>query len=252
MITIETIKLKKEPDHFCEYLTHWTGRKKSPKEAFEILEIIVSSLELKFTRNLVSFPDLNEKVSGSMICFTETPLNQSRIHCQNYGHIGISFNKQALIEYGANPVLYLSKNRESNQKVLTNLIFFRSSDLKNEEKVNFNWFSSMLQPYNMEPENEKHLAEYYEKEWRISGRLLPYFYIEDEEKRFGKFNEYNFQGNIISKPSIDPKIADETFFLKFQKEIIERIIVPKDYKEKAMELMSKNNLDCILTIIEEN
>jgi len=46
-----------------------------------------------------------------MICFTDTPIRQSKDTCIRYGYFGMSFNKAKMIEHGANPVLYLTDNR---------------------------------------------------------------------------------------------------------------------------------------------
>jgi len=52
----------------------------------------------------------NEMFEANVICFCDIPLFEMRIHINKYSPFGLSFRKSFLVEKGANPVLYISKN----------------------------------------------------------------------------------------------------------------------------------------------
>ncbi|KIC89838.1 abortive infection system antitoxin AbiGi family protein [Flavihumibacter sp. ZG627] len=174
-----------------------------------------------------------------MICFTDTPIKQSADHCSRYNYFGISFNKEAMIEYGANPVLYLVDNRQPHQGGLNEI---RPRD--NEQLGLVKWIDSMLQPYDTKQFSDGNWAEFYEREWRIN-RILPFDWTATAELLKGSHKEYAFEGTIR-------KVKDaEEFYLPFNKSIIENIIAPLSYKARARKLIKDNNLDCELILIEE-
>jgi len=238
------IKLSKKPNHINEFLTHWTGRNREDSIAFDNLSKIVDSGELKFSSHKISFPSSTYTISGQMICFTDTPVKQSIDHCNRYNYFGVSFNKAELIEYGANPVLYLVDNRQKHQDIVQDIRPF-----ENEKRSLVSWVSSILQPYDSKQFANDNWAEFYEREWRIV-RILPYPWINTAEKFQGPFNEYSFKGNIriVNK---NTKPGDEEFFLAFDKKIIENIIVPLNYKDRGRDLIKRNNLQCELIIIDK-
>lgn len=233
------IKLAKNPNHINKYLTHWTGRNKSRIEAFDNLSKIVNSCELKFSGNRISFPSTDLTINMQMICFTDTPIKQSADHCSRYNYFGISFNKEAMIEYGANPVLYMVDNRQPHQDAINEI-----RPPGNEHLGLVKWIDSMLQPYDTKQFSESNWAEFYEREWRIN-RILPFDWITTAEHLNGSFNEFAFEGKIRKV-----KDADE-FYLPINKAIIENIIAPLSYKARARKLIKDNNLDSELILIEE-
>lgn len=243
------ISFNDRPEHISEYLTHWTGRDKSNDGAFKTLKIIIETNELKFSSNLVSFPDNINTVTNLMICFTDTPIKHSKEHCNKYGSFGISFNKDKLINYGANPVLYLMDNRKSYYFYLLEFTETIRIYTDNQQKLLLNWFRSVMQPYNTKPDDNKHTPEYFEREWRISGRVLPFHWLETAEKHQGKHNEYKFAGKIRRQQN-SADINDELFFLPFDTNIIENIIVPESFFNQARQLLTEQKLNCELIIIE--
>lgn len=240
--TVRQVTLKNPPDHINEFLTHWTGRKCN--DSFEILSKIVDTQELKFSPNNISFPNAEWKTTNEMICFTDTPISQSLEHCKRYGLFGISFNKKELIEYGASPVLYIVDNRREHQvyikEKLTRVIF-----PNNHTKSLLTWYDSIGQPY-----NTGEISQYAEREWRII-RILPYASIKLQEETRGPFNEYPFKGTI-RRNEISKQPIKEDFFLKFHKNLIENIIVPKSHIEEGKELLKRNGLDCELIVINND
>ncbi len=225
---IEEIRFVKPPAHINEYLTHWTGsNQKDQNEAFEILSKIVTTKALKFSPAQISFASDNWNVKQQMICFTDTPIKQSYDHCEVYGYFGISFNKKKLIKYGANPVFYVVDKRKPSIQLLRDIHLSR-----NNESLLFGWVQSSIQPY----------ATFYEREWRIV-RLLPFNSNPSAEKYQGPFDETYFEGEIR------PGKNEDEFFLMFNPNLIENIVVPKDYQSQAEKLITDNHLNVDLLII---
>lgn len=243
-MSIKYIDLINPPEHINQYLTHWTGRNKNDEAAFEILTKIVETLELKFNSNTISFPSAHTAISNMMICFTDTPIKQSAEHCSRYNSFGLSFNKNEFIEYGANPVLYLTDNRSNHQEFLTKIRYD-----KNREHNLISWIGSVLQPYDSKILASKNSAEFNEREWRIV-RVLPFHWLNRAIAAQGSFDEYRFKG-AIRREQKGNDINKEDFFLKFDAKTIENIIVPKHYENKGKELIDKVGLKCDLFVINK-
>jgi len=183
-------KINSMPDFISNTLTHWTGRDKTDEEAFYILEKIITTRKLLLTY-CPNYPRLapNRQLRTMMICFTDIPLNQSREQCERFGRFGIGFSKDVMISYGANPVLYTT--REMNEKVETFISLIGS--LQSEE-VDRDWKDAKLNNdvgdrYQFTSEQFYAMAElagfmqnyqysdtsidYYQREWRINYETLP-------------------------------------------------------------------------------
>lgn len=115
--------------YISKELTHFVGKGKRQEEQYSILLDILKSGVLK------TFLEQNEKyvvleckelVSSQMphgpvedmyqpqvVCFCDIPVEDLEIHMRKYGRFGLSFLKPFLIEYGANPVLYVANNSGS-------------------------------------------------------------------------------------------------------------------------------------------
>lgn len=245
---MKQIKLNKRPNHINEYLTHWTGRKKTAKQSFEILEKIVNSKKLRFSENTNSFPSSKIENKNLMICFTDTPITQSHEHCLRYNYFGISFNKKEMIDHGANPVLYLVDNRQNNQEYLHQFLMQHLFP-SNETSLLMSWFSSISQPYDTKILAHKNSAEFYEREWRLN-RILPFHWLSTSEASQGKYNEYPFKGKM-EREQIGADINRELFYLEFDPIIIENIIVPKSYEKKGQALIKRAGLKCELLVINK-
>jgi hypothetical protein len=256
---VKHIKFENPPNHINKFLTHWTGRTaKDDNEAFNRLSQIIKSRKLRFSScNNGFYYDSGKKMKGPMICFTDTPIEQSLEHCQRYNYFGISFNKEKLIECGANPVLYMVENRKQNQEVLFDFTigqgkfqnndewraihdyFYRNNELHNK----FSWFLSMTQPYKTEKVVEKGFAEYLEREWRII-RIQPLAsMLEESIKIGGNYNE-PFKSKLI--------IDNEGYScLPFDYSFIENVIVldKKEYIDKCKKLMKDVGLTCDLLVV---
>lgn len=221
--------------HINPYLTHWTGRKKSENDAFEILKLILKTQRLRFSDNSISMKGDKMKVSTSMICFTDTPILQSLEHCQVYNYFGISFNKEALIQYGANPVFYFVKPRKLNIELAN------KSRYENDNKqFHHSTLTSYFQPYKS---GKSQFPEFKEREWRIN-RLLPYDWVGET------IQEYNFKGKVIKeKRKRKTKNYTHYFYLPFRKKIIENIIVPKGYEDEIKIILEELKINCKIYVI---
>lgn len=197
------------------------------------------------------FPEVDgSKMHSTMICFTDTPLEHSLEHCQRYNYFGISFNKDEMIEMGANPVLYLVEKRKDYQKnlkkiqheVLPKKWGGFETYVPIDVRYNLSWFLSVTQPYKTLKVEEKGFAEYLEREWRII-RALPY---HNESKLI----KTNFDIKEINCEWNDKKeVLSWECYLSFNPNIIEKIIVTKGYEERARKLIKKYNLKCSLQIV---
>ena len=264
------IRFKNPPSHINKYLTHWTGRNKTDDKAFDTLCQIIRLKELRFSKCDNGFEyESGKAICNTMICFTDTPIEQSLEHCQRYNYFGISFNKEKLIECGANPVLYMVENRKSNQEFLFdfrmgeygtfNHFFYRNNELSNK----FSWFSAISQPYKTKKVVEKGFAEYLEREWRIT-RVLPSDFAKKSVETGGNYNE-NFEQEIERKMEVidtsknpchkneNNLIEREVFYLPFKNSFIENVIVldKKIYIDKCKKLMKDVGLDCKLLTVSK-
>lgn len=234
---VKRVKLLSKPNHISKFLIHWTGRGKDDRAAFETLCKIIKCCELKFGSNMTSFPNAQSTVHNTMICFTDTPIEHALEHCQRYNFFGISFKKHAMIEYGANPVLYLVDNRKIHHDAMSSFTFQNYNYL-------LTWFGAVLQPYNItDQENGSYFKE---REWRIIRKLrsspVPPFQSVKE-------NTYPFFGTIREEAKINTS-AGKDYYLKFDSSIIENIIVPTHYFKKAKEFLKTINFDCKLVVIK--
>ena len=148
------------------------------------------------------------------------------------------------MEYGANPVFYLVKNRQRHQDFMITV-----RPINNENKNLISWVNSCLQPYDTKKFSQYNWAEFYEREWRIV-RVLPSRMLDQMEQTQGKINEYPFKMKI-RRVEINENLNQDEFYLPFERSIIKNIIVPGDFDlEKARDLIQRNNLNCELLIIE--
>lgn len=242
------------PNHINKYLTHWTGREKNCEEAFITLSKIIKSKKLKLSCCDNGFEYVSgKKMSVPMICFTDTPVEQSLEHCQRYNYFGISFNKEKMIECGANPVLYMVKNRKSNQEFLIdfgmtkygsfNDFFYHNNKLRNK----LSWFSSISQPYKTKKVTSKGFAEYLEREWRIV-RVLPDTFYKNSIETGGNYSE-NFEQEI----QCEIESNEEVCYLPFEYSFIENIIILNEdkYINQCENLMKELGLTCDLVLVNK-
>ena len=108
--------------YISEELTHFVAKDES-KESKQY-----SCLVKIFHEGWLTHPPHNPDISGNLsvkllnqlsenkiynpqiICFCDIPIADIEIHWRKYSRFGISFSKSFLIQNGANPVFYISKN----------------------------------------------------------------------------------------------------------------------------------------------
>lgn len=246
---IKQIALEKNPIHINPYLTHWTGRDKTNEKALSKLKQIISNSELKFGICTTSYPKALINIKDIMICFTDTPIELSSDLCKKYNFFGISFNKEKLIQCGANPVLYIVENRKHHQEYLGDLKATNMFPYKNnQERNNIAWLLSIMQPYKTVGLEKQNFPQYLEREWRII-RVLPSKITKASILAGGDYFE-PFCPDIRSDEKIKNGEIKEIFYLKFDPLIVENIIVPISFKDEAIKLMKEKNIECELIVID--
>lgn len=234
--------------HIGTSLVHWTGRKKAPDEAYTIIDKICESQQLR-----MSFcPKYVEGAftpQTSMVCFTDIPLYLSQRHCSLFGKFGIGFNKNRLIDYGANPVLYTTRRHFDRIRSI-----FGIQDIMLEAERDREWqkqFSSIaafseeqtwalyeilgyLQEYSYHDRDHDQYVTYHQREWRLSFDCL-------ELQTSGLSNE-------VGKKSFAIENGASHRVFNFDKADIDFIVVPKSHKKEAKPLANK--LGCKLKIYE--
>lgn len=107
-------------------LTHFVGRHLNDGERFDLLIKIINDgwiLHPPFIPSISGTIGINIKasklediVTPEITCFADIPIQDLHLHMGKYSNFGLSFNKQFLVEKGANPVLYVVQN--ANDKIL--------------------------------------------------------------------------------------------------------------------------------------
>lgn len=166
-------------------LVHWTGRGQTNSDAFSALRSICDEklLRLSYCPNYVS--EGYDKKSA-MVYFTDIPLWYAKEHCRTFGKFGIGFKK--MIAYGANPALYTTGEHFSRIKRLSGLLN-RMEDLEKDrewkeevepynftedETVAFQEVTDLLQEYSYKGQDHSEYVTYYQREWRLTFRSLPF------------------------------------------------------------------------------
>lgn len=168
-------------------LVHWTGRGQTDFDALSALASICDEklLRLSYCPNYVS-EEYDKK--SAMVCFTDIPLWHAKEHCRRFGKFGIGFKKEKMIGYGANPALYTTGQHFSRIKQLSGLLE-RMEDLEKDrewkeevepynftedETVAFQEVTDFLQEYSYKSQDSSEYVTYYQREWRLTFRSLPF------------------------------------------------------------------------------
>ena len=116
-------------DYFQRFSTrvlwHFTGYKKPPEKAFEILNLILEARTLRVSEKseMVLMHTGQQRWGYPVACMCDIPFRDLRIHMIRYGQFGIAFHKRnAILNGHFNPVLYVHRN---------NVLFQKSADLLN-------------------------------------------------------------------------------------------------------------------------
>lgn len=168
-------------------LVHWTGRGQTDSAALAALTSICDEkvLRLSYCPNYASE---EYKKESAMVCFTDIPLWHAKEHCRIFGKFGIGFKKETMIGYGANPALYTTAGHFSRIKKISELLE-RMEDLEKDrewkdevepynftenETVAFQEVTDFLQEYSYKSQDPSGYVTYYQREWRLTFRSLPF------------------------------------------------------------------------------
>jgi hypothetical protein len=229
-------------------LVHWTGRDKKNPAAMKALSSICNeeALRLSYCPNYVSE---EYKAESAMVCFTDIPLRYAKEHCKKFGKFGIGFNKTKMIDYGANPALYTTGKHFERIKKLANLLA-RMEDLEKDrswkediepfsftedETVALQEVTDFLQEYSYKGNDNLDYVNYYQREWRLTFRSLPF-------ERDTKIQEPGMSSIYIK----DGKTCSD---VKFCKSDVEYIVVPFKYLCSGKKLAK--NMGCKLKVYEK-
>ena len=228
-------------------LIHWTGRAKNQDAACSILENICREQILRLTY-CPTYVQENLKPRVAMACFTDIPLEHSHEHCSKFGQFGLAFNKQKMIEYGANPVLYTTGMHLDRIRNISNLLE-RMKELEKDrewrsevEPFNFSVDETialievlgLLQEYSYKNDDGTDYVTYSQREWRLTFEVLPFA---------GGTTEH-----IPGTSSFYVREGISYGVFKFDKSDIEYIIAPAGYEERALDAASM--LGCNVKIYE--
>ncbi|MEN6502859.1 MAG: abortive infection system antitoxin AbiGi family protein [Tenuifilaceae bacterium] len=231
-------------DYINDTLVHWTGRAKDDDSAFEILKSIVTKQLLWLTK-APNFGSTIRDKETMMVCFTDIPLRFSEKHCSLFGKFGVGFNKNKFIEYGANPVLYLTSthnSRISEVNTLINRLLGENIDREWREQVDRYQFTedqlySLFELFSFSQEykyNDNHI-NYYQREWRIGYETLT--------PKIG--GDPTIPGQSGIRGIVNGKMRCE---MKFAPEDIDYIILPKSHYKRKNEIL--DIVDCKVKIYE--
>jgi hypothetical protein len=234
----------KTNDYINDTLVHWTGRAKDENASFEILKSIVTK-QLLWLTPAPNFGSTISQKETMMACFTDIPLKYSKDHCFLFGKFGIGFNKNKFIEYGANPVLYLTpthNTRINEVNSLINRLLRENVDREWREQVDRYQFTedqlySLFELFGFYQEyryNDNHI-NYYQREWRIVYDTL-------SSKSGG---DPIVPGQSGMRGIVSGKMRCE---MKFALEDIEYLILPKAYCKRKNEILEVVN--CKVKIYE--
>lgn len=115
-------------DYVSYEFHHFVGRHNlDENEAqYEVLKLVLESLKLLRSPfrdkegGIVYVIDLEGSfleenfIKPSIVCFCDIPAKDLSIHTSKYGHFGISFPRQFLIERGARPVIYFPHHKKDD------------------------------------------------------------------------------------------------------------------------------------------
>jgi len=230
-----------------ESLIHWTGRGQTNDSAFSALKSICEEniLRLTYCPNYVS---TEYKPESAMVCFTDIPIKYSKEHCSKFGKFGIAFKKTKMIEYGANPALYTTGVHFERIKNVAGLLA-RMEDLEKDrewkegiedykftedETTALQEIGGFLQEYSYKNKDNSDYVTYYQREWRLTFKSLPFA-----------------GGTKVHKPGMScfyTRNRQRYSIFKFSPDDVEFVVVPLKFWWRAKKLAK--SLGCKLKIYE--
>lgn len=209
-------------------LLHFTGRGRADDEAYEILKIILNTSELLMSYCPTFAKEAFEK-SFMMACLTDPEKVDVTKHRELFGNFAIAFKREPMIEYGANPVLYVTtKNLEHIKSQIGMLKKFedlnKDREWKEESEPYQFTHDELLSFYfaaglSQELEYKGIKDNYFQSEWRIL--YQPDLFLGNGElNNPGMIRPSNLNGKNVG-------------YLKFDQKDISYVLVPERYAEQA-------------------
>ena len=225
------------PPYISNNLIHWTGRGKTEEEAFEIVKIIIDTNRLLLSSCPTTGKQDEITAKEQIVCFTDIPVELSSRHCSRFGQFGVAFDKSVFIEYGANPVLYYTKQFE---QLIQNIYQKRlrgideaSFDLPLHEMLSK--LSSLFQSYSYKIDEDEEL-NYYQREWRLAF---------NSNKVANHFKGENSQGLFtLGAP------GNKSYF-NFYKKDVRFIIISKSFEDLATQFLKDKHSNIELKLFEK-
>lgn len=200
--------------HHSNILIHWTSKElaeECPTKP-DIQDKYVTLLHNIYAKGLrFSTPKSPDVIVGvnrhsilemlPIICFSELQFSKAKEHAKRYGSLGIGFDREFLMRWGANPVFYM---QSKNQGIVnTNLYGLSNNKLKSGPlKV----FLSYIKPMGEPCSND--YCYYDECEWRIVasklGNQWPELFIERDNRIWFDFKPKDVL--LLAFPNEDTRI----------------------------------------------
>lgn len=209
-------------------LLHFTGRGQTDQEAYDIIKMILDTSELLMSYCPTFAKETFEK-HFMMACLTDPEKVDITKHQQLFGKFAVAFNRESMVKYGANPVLYvtfenlvhiesqmgllrkfedLNKDREWKEEV-------EPYQFTENELLSFYFTAGLSQELEYRGEKDN----YFQSEWRIL--YQPDLFLgHDKEDKPGMVRPSNMNGRNVG-------------YLKFDKQDISYILVPKEFADQA-------------------
>lgn len=221
--------------YISDALIHWTGRGKTDDEAFETVKIILNTNRF-LLKNCPTTAKLDAiQAKEQIVCFTDIPLELSRTHCFRFGNCGIAVKKSDFIEYGANPVLYYTRQMATRiQDVYSNILKNRGDMATDKFSLSLDELlgslSRLFQAYSYEDDDTE--LNYYQREWRLVF----------DPKKF----------SVDQKPgTYTLKGKNEGSYFIFEEKNILFIVVPRSIENEATNFINNNHPAIDVKIFED-
>lgn len=209
--------------YISDFLIHWTG-KKGFRSGFVNLTSILTKKRLKLGYNPFVWLDFRNAVADKMVCFTDVPIQHSRIHCRKYGKFGIAFSKRLLANIGAHPVFYYTHTSQQDIKKIINFLLADDHTTAIPRDI----FAALKRHFYFCQEYGRNRIDsrdalYYEREWRLGEQNL--------DEQHGQ-NGVKYRRVLEDKPRYFGKLVREGHesFMEFDDQDVAFLILPRRYK----------------------
>lgn len=210
--------------YISDYLIHWTGREGDEKGAY-VLNLISCTLRLLLSYNTLHVFDFAHTVDEKMTCFTDVPLRHSHDHCKRYGRFEVAFQKQRIMNKGAQPVFYASHSCKEDMDSIFKYLQAQVKEptLPKEILWALHRHFYFMQRFS-DGQADKRDTYYYEREWRLGEQSL----LSDSQ--LARSNP-KYQAKKEGYPPYTGRrfIEGEATYFAFDPEDVAFLIAPREY-----------------------